>query len=356
MQQGCRQLIFIILVLGAATAINSCRPHSEQVPDVSNIKITLQTYRFDKDLYAIDTNHIADGLKQLKTKYPDFLDYYLDTLHEYGIHGNYNDTVKGIREDVRQDLTYKDFVNLEDTIKKCYPDNKDLDEELTGGFRFLKYYFPSAIPPRVIYLNMGLSKWPSFPVDNATICVGLDMFLGPQFPYYNSIGVPPYMASHLRKSYIPVSVFHTVYQASYPWQPDDKTLLDLIIVRGKEQYYLHKILPYKPDSVLFGFTQKQLQWCRENEGLIYNFFIQQNLLYNKEPLLIMPYVNDGPYAKGLEAPDDLVKKTPGNIGSWLGYRIICAYLEQYPKTTLAELLAGKSDAVRFLDSAKYRPK
>lgn len=341
---------FLLLIsLGSCNSVN-------EIPDVSNIKVPLKTSRFDLDLYAIDTNHIAAGLQKLFIKYPDFLNYYLDTVREYGIHGNYNDTVKGIREDLRLDLTYKDFVNLEDTIKKYYPENKDIDLELTNGFRYIKYYLPDAIVPKIIYLNMGLSNWATFPVDNNTLCVGLDMFLGDRFPYYKSIGVPEYMLSRRRKSYLPVSVFSTLYKTVHPFNPNDRTLLDLMLQRGREQYFLHKILPHLPDTVLFGFTQTQLNWCRQNEGLVYNFFIHQNLLYNKNGSSILPYVNDGPIAKGLEAPDDSVKYTPGNIGSWLGYKMVSAYMSQYPKTSLSELLNNHYDPPRFLDSAKYRPK
>ncbi|MBX7203727.1 MAG: hypothetical protein K1X77_11705 [Bacteroidia bacterium] len=336
--------------------LNSCSNNPENIPDVSKIEVSLQTHRFDLDLYAIDTNHIAEGLQKLSAKYPDFLNYYLDTVREYNIHGNFNDTVKGIREDVRLDLTFKDFVNLEDTIKKYYPDNKDIDDKLTAGFKFIKYYFPEAVVPRIIYLNMGLSKWPTFPVDQNTLCIGLDMFLGEQYPHYKAIGLPEYMLSHSRRSYIPVSLFSTYYRMSHPFMPDDKTLLDLMLQRGREQFFLHKILPHEPDSVLFGFTQTQINWCAENEALIYNFFIRQNYLYDKTPQTIMPYVHEGPFARGLEAADDVVKVSPGNVGSWLGYRIVASYMQQYPKTTLSELLNGHHDPARFLDSAKYKPR
>ena len=346
---------FIILSLLFFVLLNGCKSNDD-TPDVSNIKISLQTWRFDKDLYAIDTNHIADGLKKLLVKYPDFLNYYLDTIREYGIHGNYNDTVKGIREDLKIDLTFKDFKDLEDTIFRYYPDSRETDATLTTAFRFMKYYFPDYAVPRIIYLNMGLSKWPTFPVDTTTYCIGLDMFLGDQFPHYRSVGIPAYMNAHLRKSYMPVSLFSTIYRTMHPFMSDDQTLLELMIQRGKEQYFLHKILPHTPDSVLFGFTELQLKWCSENEAFIYNFFIHQNLLFNKEGRNTIPYVNDGPFAKDMEAPTDTIKTTPGNIGTWLGYRIVSAYMSKHPETTLPMLLQSRMDAAKLLEEAKYRPK
>lgn len=347
---------FIALVL-TGISFGGCKNSNENIPDVSNIKVSLQTSRFDQDLYAIDTNHVAEGLKKLYTKYPDFLNYYLDTIMAYGIHGNYSDTTQGVREGLRVFLTYKDFTGLQDTINKYYPDSKETDKALTDGFRFMKYYFPNFQEPRIFYVNMGLSNWASFPVDNGTLCIGLDMFLGDQFPYYKSVGVFDYMAPHVRKTYLPVSVFATIYKTSHPFQENDRTLLDMMIQRGKEQYFLHKILPHTPDTVLFGFTNVQLNWCEKNEALIYNFFIQRNLLYNKEALSVQPYIKDGPFAKDLEPPSDQVKVTPGNIGTWLGYKIVCAYMAQHPKMTLAELVdQPQTDPAKFLEEARYKPR
>ncbi len=327
-----------------------------KVPDVTKIPLKLETARFDTDLFAIDTNNVSSGLKALLKKYPDFLNYFLDTVMAYEIHGNYEDTTGGIREGLRVFLTYKDFVNLEDSIKAHYPDTHDVDEAIASSFKYLKYYFPSAFTPRILYLNMGLSKWPSFPLDTTTICVGLDMFLGDHYPFYTSVGVPDYMAPHMRKSYLPVSVLKTWYALHHPFVQDERTLLDLMLQRGKEQFFLHQLLPTAPDSVLFGFTGLQLGWCEKNESNVYNFFVRNELLYNKESMSRFAFINDGPFAQGMEPPTDTVKYTPGNIGGWLGYRMVCAYMKKYPAVSLEQLVKMRSDPSRFLDSAHYRPR
>jgi hypothetical protein len=340
----------VMLLLG------SCNNGAPKTPDVSNVKIDLQTERFDKDLYALDTNNIGGGLAKLKVKYPDFLNYFLDTLMAYEIHGNYTDTVAGIREGLRQFLVYKDFKDLEDTINVHFPNTNTNDEKLVTGFKMMKHYFPDYRIPRVFYLNLGLSKWRSFPLDSNTLCIALDMFLGDNFAPYKAIGLEQYMLSHSRGNYIPVAAFSAIYKGFHPFKPDEKTLLDLMVQRGKEQYFLHKILPGTPDSVLFGFTQKQLEWCGDNEALIYNFFIHQNLLFSKEAHSVMPYVTDGPFARGLEPVTDVVKITPGNIGSWIGYRIVSSYMSQHPDVTLSLLVNQDSDPAKLLDEAKYKPK
>ena len=345
--------LFTLVVSGIL--LSGCNDHDGKLPDVSNIKVVLQTARFDQDLYAIDTTDIAGGLRKLEAKYPDFLNYYLDTLMAFGINHNYSDTTRGIRDGLKILLTYKDFKGLQDSINTKYPDTKSTDEVLKSGFTFLKYYFPEAPVPKILYVNMRLSNWPSFPLDANTLCVGLDMFLGEQYPFYRSVGVPAYMASHLRKNYIPVSVFSSLYKSTHPFQPEDRTLLDLIIQRGKEQYFLHKILPLTPDSTLFGFSALQVEWCSENEAMIYNFFIHENLLYSKETQRIQSYVFDGPYAPGIPASGK-ISSSPGSVGIWLGYRIVSAYMAQHPAMTLKELVQQQQDPAAFLDGSRYRPK
>ena len=56
-----------------AFACNSKRP----APDVSNIKVDVQLKRFDKDLFAADTNDLNASLNTLQQQYGSFLNDYL---------------------------------------------------------------------------------------------------------------------------------------------------------------------------------------------------------------------------------------------------------------------------------------
>ena len=145
------QLCYIFLV-PVFILLTSCGEKNE-APDVSNIKVSLQTARFDRDLYAIDTNHIGAGLRQLAVKYPDFLNFYLDTLLGLGVNGNYSDTNKLLREL----LTNKDYIGLRDTIAKHYPDTKAIENELVKGFQFMTHYYPDYKVPKIIFLSFHCS-------------------------------------------------------------------------------------------------------------------------------------------------------------------------------------------------------
>lgn len=322
----------------------------EKIPDVSAIKVDLQTQRFDRDLAALDTNQLPAGVVQLRQKYPDFLDFYLDTLMGFNIHGNYSDTAKGMIFGLRGFLTHKDYRGVFDTVAVHYPDTKTVDAALTSGFRFMKYYYPNYQVPRIIYLVSGLNNWGAFTDGDNIIGVGLDMFLGGSYPFYAAVGLPDYLTEHLTPQYIPVAVFSAVYQSKHPFEMDNKALLEMMLERGRQQYFLHHILPRTADSTLFGYTQKQLDWCHDNEGETYNFFIKQNLLYDKEFQKVARYVNDGPNSTGMPA------QSPGNIGTWVGYQIVSSYMQRHKDVTLQQLMAQQIDAERFLVESRYKPK
>jgi hypothetical protein len=81
----------------------------------------------------------------------------------------------------------------------------------------------------------------------------------------------------------------------------------MMIQRGKEAYFIDKVLPFLPETVKLAYTKKQLEWCDKNEGMAYNFFITQNYLYETSWPKVLRYVNEGPNSTGMG--DD----SPGNI-------------------------------------------
>lgn len=340
--------LLIFFALSACFLLNSCQDDTD-APDVSDTKISLNTRRFDRDLAAIDTNRIAESLPALQQKYPDFLDFWLDNLMQFGVNRNYTAGNIGVSEHLRTFLTHKDFRGLFDTVAKHYPDTKAIDEPLTKGFKYYKHYYPQRGVPKIIYFVSGLNNWSAVTVDTDIVAVGLDMFLGEGYPHYKSVGIPEYMVRQLRPESAPVFAFRALYQDMHPFEPENMTLLDMMVQRGKEQYFLSKVLPFLSDATRLGYTEQQADWCEKNEALVYNFFLKGNLLYEKNWGKIIRYVNDGPSAAGMPA------ESPGNIGTWLGAQIVKAYAGKHPKMSLEELFAV-ADAQAMLEQSGYKPR
>lgn len=322
---------------------------NDDKPDVSNINISLSTQRLDNELAALDTNNLSTGLTGLKHTFPDFLDFYLDTLMGFGIQGNYSDSAEGVRLGLKPFLAHNDIRGLFDTVQQHFPDTKSIEADLTEGFRYLKHYYPNYPIPKVVYFISGLNQWSVVTIDTNILGVGLDMYLGEQYPFYTAVQIPQYVSRKCKPEYVAANALQAIYRNMHPFVMEDRNLLDLMIQRGKEQYFLEKVLPETPDSIRFGYSQAQLNWCKANEADIYNFFITKGLLYETSPNKVHRYVYDGPNSAGMPA------ESPGNIGSWLGYRIVATYAAKHPELGLEQVMQ-LNDAQRMLQESRYKPK
>jgi hypothetical protein len=341
------RVLFVVII--NMLWISAC-DMGDNTPDVSDIKVELKSKRFDLELVKLDTNDLGNGLQSIKGQYPVFTDLFLDGIMGFRIQGNYNNDNPAIQQGLRIFLTDKDYRGLFDTVKAHYPDTKDVEKELVKGFQYMKHYYPNyKIPQNITYFISGLNNYGALLFGENELAIGLDMFLGDGYPFYRSVGLQDYLNVQFRKDYIPVAVFRNIYQDIHPDKLDDKTLLDLMLMRGKEQYFLSKVLPFKEEYERMAYTKVQYEDCEKNEGFIYNFFVQKDLLFSSKRERIFPFVNDGPFTR------EISDICPGNIGTWVGYRIILAYMKQHPETTMEELFK-MDDSQMILHQAKYNPK
>jgi len=344
-QQKCS---ILLIILSLPFIFIGCG--NDNAPDVSKIPVEIKSQRLDKDLYALDTNQLGSGLASLRSKYPEFLNFYLDTVMGFSINNNYTDSNPGVQKGLRTFLTHPDYRGVFDTVLARYPDESRINETLKKGFQYVKHYFPKYKEPRIIYLVSGLNNYGALTYGEDILGIGLDMFLGAEYPYYKSVGIPEYFSRQLNENYIPIAVMRTVYRQDHPFVVDGRVLLDMMVQSGKEMYYIGKVLPFTEERVRMAYSAEQLQWCEENEAMIYDFFVRKELLYENNLQKVIRYVMDGPSATGMPA------ESPGNVGAWLGLQIVEAYMQEHPDMTLEQLVNAPIDAQRFLLESKYKPR
>lgn len=319
---------------------NSARNH---LPDVSGMDLPYTSFPFYKDFSALDTTRLETSLAALQQQYPDFLEFYLNQLVNVGVPKEEQKT----RQNLVYFLSHKDYRSLFDTVNIVFPDTKKYDKELLQAFRYAAYYDSSMVLPRqVYYFVSGLNLYTAVTHNDTILGIGLDMFLG-DYPPYAAVGIPDYALLRFTEENIPVWAMRAVYQNTYPDNTMDKNLLQLLLMKGKEQYFLSHTLPEVPEHIRLGFTPEQLAWCAENEALIYNFFIRQNLLYENNLQKTLRFVNDGPNTAGMPP------ESPGNIGSYIGSRM----LHQYAAKTGADMhtILEITDAQKMLELSRYKP-
>lgn len=313
--------------------------------DVSGVVVNFRPIRFDRAVFSLDTNRLKVTLDELGNQHPDFAAIYFRELTGFSRTDEESDFHKALNHF----LTYKDYTDLFDSVQAKFPDTKKLDARLMKLFQTIRFYFPKTRYGTVYYFISGLNQWSAVTVDSL-VGVGLDMHLGKQYPFYESIQLPFYQIARCEPEYIPVNVCRAIHEDLFPQDPEGKNLLDLMLMKGKELLFMEYMLPDVPEEQLIGYSKEQLEWCKKNEGMIWNYFVKNNLLYSTHWQEILRYVNDGPTSTGMPA------ESPGNIGSWIGWQLVRTWAEKHTTLSLQELLADKKNGQQILEAARYNPK
>lgn len=318
----------------------------KKAPDVSHIPVTVSIARFDEDLVKIDTNQVAPGLQQLYSRYPLFLPAYVQHIMEFGA---FADSSRHIPQQMRLLLANKDFRYLQQAVQTKFPDLHWLEQDLAQSFRYMKYYFPQFKVPRVVTFISAIGNYGAVTVDTL-LGVGLDMYMGNDFPVYANLpDYPVYMVRRFSKEYITTNSMQAIAQNMFPQAGPNAKLVEQLVAAGKQQYFLDQVLPETPDTIRIGYTKDQLEWCDDNEQMIWQYFIQNELLYKTDWQEAMHFMGDGPATQGMP------EGSPGRIGYFVGRQIVRKYMERHPEVTLQQLMENK-DLLGIFSESKYRPK
>lgn len=332
-------------MLAASFIFNNCTSDRERnIPDVSDIKVEIKIRRFDQDLFALDTANLEAGMQQLGQRYPEMFPLFAtEIIHDQS---NPDETPT---EAIRGFLFAPEVRHLYDTVQQVYGDLRWLESDLTQMFKFYKYYFPEKPVPEVVAMVSEFVT-DAFSAGDNLCGIGLDMFLGENYPAYFTIEntSPYYIRRQLKKEYIPVRLAKALAQNVADAPPGER-LLDQMLHNGKMLYIVDCLLPAVPDSMKMGYTREQMEGSYANEAGVWARILEQNLLYSTEAKKLKKLVSPSPNAPVV------FQEAPGEIGNWLGWQIVKAYVKRHPNTTMQELL-NFTDSQKFLEQSKYKPR
>lgn len=339
------------LFLSAIILFTACR-HSN-APDVSGIQVKLELQRFEQDFFAIDSNNISAALPALQQKYPVFLADFVQNILGLSLSESAERSDSAIR------LFLHDYAIVKKVSDSIFKNFAPRQQEIEKGLRYVKYYFPSYHAPEKLITFIGpldaIFQTPTGKtgdvITSDALAVALQLHLGANADLYQSQTAqalfPKYVSRRFSPQYIPVNCIKNIVDDIYPPNPADRTLLDMCVDKGKRLYLLDKFMPETPDTLKIGYSAQQLKGCYENEGLIWSFLNQNDLIYNADPLRIQSYVEEGPQTQ------ELGEGSPGQIALFVGWQIVKKYMEKFPDTTLDALL--KMSPSQILADSKYKP-
>ncbi|MCA8832146.1 gliding motility lipoprotein GldB [Hymenobacter pini] len=220
-----------------------------------------------------------------------------------------------------------------------------LEQQLKPMFQYIRYYFPDFRVPPVKTFVSGLSQ--DLFVNDSLMVLSTDFFVGPKAAYRPN--VPGYILRRYTPDHLVPTTALAISSKYNQKQLTNQTMLGEMVQFGKALYFAEKVLPCTADSLLMGYTDKEMAGVHFNEGKIWSHFIEKNLLYNTAPFTIQKYIGERPNIPEID------KTCPGRVGAWIGWQIVRKYMAEHPNVTLKQLMADKN-AQRILNDSHYRPK
>jgi hypothetical protein len=331
-----------ILTVSFALFISSCKRDHYKV-NVSSIRADVEVKRLEKDLFESDPGAIASKVPELKTKYGSFLQLFSYVINA----GNVDSSSFG--EALGEFCTDKQNNDVFDLTMKVYPDVEKIREGLEGAFRHYLYYFPGKQLPSVFTCITGFNN--SIITGDSVLGVGLDRYLGKDCKYYPALEIYTYMSAKMTPDYI-------VPDCLYGWGASEwdfssmkyqtENVLAEMLHEGKLKYFEKCMLPDTPDELIFGFTEPQLKFCMNNEGNMWQYLVEHDLIFKTDQLLITKLIGEAPFTTFFS------NESPGKAAVWIGFRIVESYMKKNSGVSLGELMSEK-DFQTILEKARYNP-
>jgi len=300
----------------------------------------LTEIRFDSAFFAMDTLHFESDLAKLVQAYPQFsADYFNRIL-----------MLSSKKESKKIWAFYKAYLPIYQATTKIQA-YKKATPEIAEAFKRFHFYLPSyLLPTQLIYFIGPLETYGNV-VTKDGLAIGLQLYMGAESSWYDSEQIntiyPSYISRQFAPEYIAVNSIQNILNDYDPLVINGRQLIDQMIEIGKRQYILKQCLPTASDTLLLGYTANQLKAIKENAGDIWTFLSSQNRLFSVDPNLTTAILKEAPYN------DYFGEDIPGNVGKYIGYRIVQSWMQQQKgksKSELNQLL--KTPAKTIFDQAE----
>lgn len=329
-------------VLGIlALVLCACHSGREYLPkDVDYLEV--EVVRFDSAQLAVRTDIAYASICQLYADYEAFMPVFVEGI--LGIPSEDTAYFSQLYVDFLTDTTMG-FAQTNALAQTMFANIDTLQTALNTGFSRLHYLYPEWVVPTVYLFVSGFNSSVMYYDD--MIGVGVDMYLGSDYPYYNQV-VYDYQKTTMRKECIVVDVMKLYLSYHMAYNSKTNRLLDQMIFRGKQLFLLSQLLTDEPVWNVMGYTQAQWEWCVHYEQAIWNRIMQKRDLFKTESTVLSSYLNEGPFTA------EVTQDSPGRLGQWVGWRIVDSYMRHNKDVTLFDLLQ-ESNAQTILEQSFYKP-
>ena len=316
------KFLYVLSIFGLL--LFSCDNAQKSMIDVSKIQTPFVVKRFDQDFYHSNAQTIASVRKEYPYLFP----------------GNEPDSVWLRR---KNDSLSKALFS---EITKVFGDFKEQKQALNQVFKHVKFYYHNFKAPTVITLQSNLDLDHQVIYADSLLLISLDTYLGEKSDFYANY--PTYLKRNFNKRMLPVHVAQKMVAETLP-KIAYRVFVERMIQAGKLYYGVQEFIPEISQQDLWGYTPQQLQWAKENEEEIWKYFVEREYLFSTDKELKTRFLEPAPFSKFYLVTDN---ESPGQIGAWVGYRIVQSYMKNYD-VSLPILMATSPEEI--FKKSKYKP-
>jgi len=334
-----KRIISILIVL--ITIFSACNRKDKANIDTSQIDMELSIKRLDQKVFEIEPGNVAEELPDILNDFGEFYELYSYRIVNLG--NPYHENYPALLNDFITDYT---MYTVYEKVMETYPDIAGLENNITEAFKRYNYFFPEKTIPAVYTFIGGFNQ--SMVVSDSILGIGLDKYLGEDCEFYDRLGIANYLQKNMNPENIPVDAIKAWATTEFIYKDSVDNLVNNMVYQGKIQYFLDIMFPNSPDSLKMGFTADQLRWCIQNEKQMWNYLIENKLLFSTDYMTINKHINPAPFTSGYP------RESPGRASVWLGWRIVEEYMSRNTEITLRDLMLD-NDYQKILSESRYEP-
>lgn len=328
-------LLKTLLKLSLVGLLASCggeNPNSEKGNTVSGRPLEeVSILNFEKDFRSMKEESFKDDLSALSNKYPLFF--------------------ASRRPESEWVIRFenKELGVLSDSLIDLFENKISWKQEVNKAIEVYQKEFVNDVMPEVFVWNSVFEMTEGVWEYDHYLIIAMEQYLGKDHPYY--IQMPRYIAEQKDSKYLVRDIIKGFANSKVSSDKDDYTFLNKMLVAGRAYYFTKRMLQDIPEDILMKYPKEKLEWAEENEGEIWKYFINQELIYSTEAKPEEYFLREAPFSK---FGQDFDKNTPGRVGEWIGLQIIESLAENNPDMSL-ETIMGIEDAQAILTLSKYKP-
>ncbi|MCC9136448.1 gliding motility lipoprotein GldB [Pontibacter silvestris] len=327
-------MYYRLLILATLLLLIGCQNDNCDLPsEISNVSVDVKIERLEKPFFKADSkediSHFLNNNPLFADKFLQLAQYPSDTVLVNSLYGL---------------ATNNELRNLAGEAEQKFENMDKEEQQLETAFKVVKYHYPDFNVPEVKTFVSGLSQ--DLLVSDSLWVFGVDFFIGKEASYR-----PDAYEYILRRYERPNMVPTAMLLLSNRFNKTnflERSLLAEMVSAGKSYYFAQAVMPCTPDSLIIGYSSKEIEGVYYNEDKIWAHFLEKSLLYEKAPFLLQKYMGERPNTPEIDAT------APGRIGVWVGWQIVKAYMNRHPEVTLPQLMA-ETDFQKIFDQSKYRP-